>query len=187
MQQIQPLLNDLRARYKDDPKKLQEETLRLYKEHKVNPLGGCLPLLVQMPVLFALFYVFQRTIEFRGAEAFGWIHDLSQPDPYYILPVTMGATTFLQQKLTPTQTDPKMMPMLYIMPVFMTFIFLNFSSGLVLYYTFVNIFQIIQQLYINKVHPVPAFSPSGPAAGKAVKSEASAGPARNKKKGLKRK
>jgi YidC/Oxa1 family membrane protein insertase len=187
MQQIQPLLNDLRVRYKDDPKKLQEETLRLYKEHKVNPLGGCLPLLVQMPVLFALFYVFQRTIEFRGAEAFGWIHDLSQPDPYYILPVTMGATTFLQQKLTPTQTEPKLMPMLYIMPVFMTFIFLNFSSGLVLYYTFVNIFQIIQQIYINRVHPVPAFSPSGPAAGKAVKSEASAGPARNKKKGLKRK
>ncbi|HUU27319.1 MAG TPA: membrane protein insertase YidC [archaeon] len=155
MQQIQPLVNDLRKRYKDDPKKLQEETLRLYKVHKVNPLGGCLPLLVQMPVLFALFYVFQRTIEFRGAEAFGWIHDLSQPDPFYILPVTMGATTFLQQKLTPTQTDPKMAPMMYIMPFFMTFIFLRFSSGLVLYYTFFNIFQIVQQLYINKRYHAP--------------------------------
>ncbi|MBN2289391.1 MAG: membrane protein insertase YidC, partial [Candidatus Glassbacteria bacterium] len=149
MQQIQPLMNQLRDQYKDDPQKLQQETMRLYKEHKVNPLGGCLPLLVQMPVLIGLFYVFRLTIEFRGADAFWWVHDLSQPDPLHIWPVVMGLTTFLQQKLTPTQADPKMKPIMYIMPVFMTYIFWAFSSGLVMYYTFVNIIQIFQQVYIN--------------------------------------
>ncbi|MEA2063923.1 MAG: membrane protein insertase YidC [Gemmatimonadota bacterium] len=149
MQQIQPLMNEVREKFKEEPQKLQQEMMRLYKEHKVNPLGGCLPLLIQMPVLIGLFYVFQRTIEFRGADAFWWIHDLSQPDPLYIWPVAMGITTFLQQKLTPTQADPKMKPMLYIMPFFMTYIFLRFSSGLVMYYTFVNVFQTFQTLYIN--------------------------------------
>ncbi len=143
---------------------MQAETLRLYREQKVNPLGGCLPLLIQMPVFIALFYVFQRTIEFRGAAAFGWINDLSQPDPFYILPVVMGATTFISQKLTPTQTDPKMKPMLYIMPFFMTFIFLNFPSGLVLYYTFFNLFQMAQQLYINRKYHGPALPAKQPAA-----------------------
>ncbi|RLB13270.1 MAG: hypothetical protein DRG82_15985, partial [Deltaproteobacteria bacterium] len=185
MQQIQPLMNELRARYKDDPRKLQEEMMRLYKEHKVNPLGGCLPLLIQFPVLIALFYVFQRTIEFRGAEAFGWIHDLSQPDPLYILPVAMGLTTFLQQKLTPTPTDPKMAPMMYIMPVVMTFIFMRFSSGLVFYYTFVNIFQIIQQLYINRRYHTTATPPKAPVAARAKKGALAA--AGGKKKGSSRK
>jgi len=186
MQQIQPLMNELRARYKDDPRKLQEEMMRLYKEHKVNPLGGCLPLLIQFPVLIALFYVFQRTIEFRGAEAFGWIHDLSQPDPLYILPVAMGLTTFLQQKLTPTPTDPKMAPMMYIMPVVMTFIFMRFSSGLVFYYTFVNIFQIIQQLYINRRYHTTATPPKAPVAARAKKA-ALAAASGGKKKGSSRK
>jgi len=160
MQQIQPLMTQLREEYKDDPKRMQEEMMRLYREHKVNPLGGCLPLLIQMPVLFALFWVFRLTIEFRGAEAFGWIHDLSQPDPYYILPVVMGATTFLQQKLTPTPTDPKMKPMMYMMPVLMVIIFIRFSSGLVFYYTIFNILQIFQQLYINKHYHAPAPAPA---------------------------
>ncbi len=177
MQQIQPLMNELREKLKDEPQKLQQETMRLYKEHKVNPLGGCLPLLIQMPVLIGLFYVFQRTIEFRGAEAFWWLHDLSQPDPIHVWPVAMGITTFLQQKLTPTQTDPKMKPIMYIMPVFMTYIFWRFSSGLVMYYTFVNFFQIFQQVYINwRYHGValpvkkaaPAGAASKPGAGKAL-------------------
>jgi YidC/Oxa1 family membrane protein insertase len=123
--------------------------MRLYKEHKVNPLGGCLPVLIQMPVLFGLFYVFRLTIEFRGAEAFWWVHDLSQPDPLHIWPFVMGATTYLQQKLSPTQVDPKMKPMMYIMPVFLIYIFWRLSSGLVMYYSFFNFLQIFQQLYIN--------------------------------------
>ncbi|OGG00605.1 MAG: hypothetical protein A3F83_04730 [Candidatus Glassbacteria bacterium RIFCSPLOWO2_12_FULL_58_11] len=185
MQQIQPLMNELKVKYKDDPKKMQEETLRMYKEYKVNPLGGCLPILVQMPVLIALFYVFRLTIEFRGAEAFGWIHDLSQPDPYYILPVAMGLTQFVMQKLTPTPTDPKMVPMLYIMPVFMVFIFLNFSSGLVFYYTFVNIFQLAQQLYINRRYHAPALAVAG--AGQArIPQAGAAAEAKKTKKGRKK-
>ena len=150
MQKIQPLMQQLKEKYKDDPQKMQQETMRLYKEHKVNPLGGCLPILVQMPVLISLFYVFRMTIEFRGAPAFGWINDLSQPDPYYILPLAMGVTQFVTQKMTPTNTDPKMKPMLYMMPAVMVFIFLRFSSGLVFYYTWVNIFQMLQQIYINR-------------------------------------
>jgi YidC/Oxa1 family membrane protein insertase len=150
MQQIQPLVQQAKDKYGDDPQKVQQETMRLYKEHKVNPLGGCLPILVQMPVLISLFYVFRMTIEFRGAAAFGWISDLSQPDPYYILPVAMGLTQFITQKMTPTSTDPKMKPMLYMMPAVMVFIFLRFSAGLVFYYTWVNVFQMAQQIYINR-------------------------------------
>jgi YidC/Oxa1 family membrane protein insertase len=170
MQQIQPLVTEMREKFKDDPRKQQEEMLKLYREHKVNPLGGCLPLLIQMPVLFALFYVFQRTIEFRGAEGFFWIHDLSQPDPFYVLPVAMGITTFLQQKLTPTPTDPKMAPMLYIMPIMMTFIFLNFSSGLVFYYTVFNVIQIFQQMYITKRYHAPARAAAAVAGGGTVQA-----------------
>ena len=189
MQQIQPLIAQLREEFKDDSQKIQQETLRLYREHKVNPLGGCLPLVVQMPVLFALFWVFRLTIEFRGAEAFGWIHDLSQPDPYYILPVVMGATTFLQQKMTPTPTDPKMKPMMYMMPVLMVFIFFKFSSGLVFYYTIFNVLQIFQQIYINKRHHPPAPVLAKPAVkkpqgGAAAPSAASRG--RKKKPGRKK-
>ncbi len=173
MQRIQPLMNEMRQRFKDDPRKQQEEMLRLYREHKVNPLGGCLPLLIQMPVLFALFYVFQRTIELRGADAFLWIHDLSQADPYYVLPVLMAGTMYLQQALTPTPTDPKMKPMMYIMPIMMLIFFINFSSGLVLYYTIFNVLQIFQQMYINKRYhttlPVAQVSGGGAAALPAAK------------------
>ena len=182
MQQIQPLMTQLRNEYKDDPKKMQEETMRLYREHKVNPLGGCLPMLIQMPVLFALFWVFRLTIEFRGAEAFGWIHDLSQPDPYYILPVVMGATTFLQQKLTPTPTDPKMKPMMYMMPVLMVIIFIRFSSGLVFYYTIFNILQIFQQVYINKHYHAPAPALAKPAVKKPQAATAVSTGSKGKKK-----
>lgn len=181
MQQIQPLMQQVRDKYKDDPQKMQQETMRLYKEHKVNPLGGCLPILVQMPVLIALFYVFRMTIEFRGAEAFGWINDLSQPDPYYILPIAMGLTQFVTQKMTPTSTDPKMKPMLYMMPAVMVFIFLRFSSGLVFYYTWVNLFQMIQQIYINRQYHGVAVPKGGGTARKEQKTVQSGGK-RGKKK-----
>jgi len=123
-------------------------------------------------VLFALFWVFRLTIEFRGAEAFGWIHDLSQPDPYYILPVVMGATTFLQQKMTPTPTDPKMKPMMYMMPVILVIFFVKLSAGLVFYYTIFNILQIVQQVYINKRYHATVPAPAAKVAGKKIQAAA---------------
>ncbi len=149
MQKLQPHIKKIREEHKSDPKKLQEETMRLYREHKVNPLGGCLPLLIQMPVLWALFYVFQRTIEFRGEKFTLWIQDLSAPDPLFILPVVMGLSMYVQQKMTPT-TDPRMAPMQFIMPVVLTIIFINFPAGLVLYWTVNNIMSILQQYSLKR-------------------------------------
>jgi YidC/Oxa1 family membrane protein insertase len=149
MQKVQPLIKELREKHKEDPKKLQEETMRLYKEQKVNPLGGCLPMLVQMPVLWALFYVFQRTIEFRGEEFIFWIKDLSAPDSPPVLPIVMGLSMYVQQKMTPT-TDPRMAPMQFIMPVVLTIIFINFPAGLVLYWTVNNLMSILQQYYMKR-------------------------------------
>ena len=132
MQTLQPEMNRLRDRYKNDPQRMQQEVMRLYRERGVNPLGGCLPNLLPLPVLFALFFVFQNTIEFRGAPFALWIQDLSRPDPYYVLPILMGVTMFIQQKLSSTaQADnPQMKMMLYFMPAFLTFIFLNLAAGL---------------------------------------------------------
>jgi YidC/Oxa1 family membrane protein insertase len=153
MQAIQPEINRLRERYKNDPQKMQQELMRLYRERGVNPLGGCLPNLLPLPVLFALFFVFQGTIEFRGAPFVGWIHDLSRPDPYYVLPVLMGVLMFVQQKLTTTAAtadNPQMKMMTYFMPAFLTFIFLNLASGLVLYYTVSQVLTLVQQLLLKR-------------------------------------
>jgi YidC/Oxa1 family membrane protein insertase len=155
LQKVQPLLKDLKEKHKDDPQKLQQETMRLYKEHKVNPMGGCLPLLVQMPVLWALFYVFRMTIEFRGAGFALWIQDLSLPDSPPVLPIVMGLSMFIQQKLSPQSADPKMAPMLYIMPVVLTIVFINFPAGLVLYWTINNLLAILQQHLLQKKAAVP--------------------------------
>ena len=147
MQKIQPEIQRLRERYKSDPQRMQQETMRLYKEKKVNPLGGCLPNLIPMPILFALFFVFQGTIEFRG-QPFLWLPDLSQPDPWYILPILMGLTMFVSSKMT--QTDPKMAAMTYVMPVVLTFVFLNLAAGLVLYYTVSNVLTFVQQWMLRR-------------------------------------
>jgi YidC/Oxa1 family membrane protein insertase len=162
VQKIQPLLKEVREKYKKDPQKMQQETMRLYREHKVNPAGGCLPMLVQMPVLWALFYVFRMTIEFRGADFTLWIHDLSVPDSPPVLPIVMGLSMFLQQKLSPQSADPKMAPMMYVMPVVLTIVFMSFPAGLVLYWTVNNILAIIQQALLQKKLGAPA-----PARGKA--------------------
>jgi len=148
MQALQPKIAALRQKYKNDPQKLNREVMRLYKEHGVNPMGGCLPMLLQMPILIALFTVFRNTIEFRRAGFVLWLKDLSAPDPYYVLPVIMGITTFLQQKLT--VKDPKQSSMMYVMPAVMVFFFAKFPSGLVLYYTMFNILSIAQQIYMTK-------------------------------------
>ncbi len=147
MQKIQPEIQRLRERYKSDPQRMQQETMRLYREKKVNPLGGCLPNLIPMPILFALFFVFQGTIEFRG-QSFLWLPDLSQPDPWYILPILMGLTMFVSSKMT--QTDPKMAAMTYVMPVVLTFVFLNLAAGLVLYYTVSNVLTFVQQWMLRR-------------------------------------
>jgi YidC/Oxa1 family membrane protein insertase len=151
MQVIQPELKALQDRYKSDPPKLQQEMMKLYKEHGVNPLGGCLPLLIPMPVLFALFFVFANTIEFRGV-SFLWLPDLSRADPYYIIPLFMGvsmfALTWLGQRGLPPNPQAKMM--MYVMPVMFTFLFLNFSSGLNLYYAVSNVASLPQQWLISR-------------------------------------
>jgi len=157
MQKIQPEIQRLRERYKDDPQRMQQETMRLYREKKVNPLGGCLPNLIPMPILFALFFVFQSTIEFRG-QPFLWLPDLSQPDPFYILPVLMGLTMFISSKMT--QSDPKMAAMTYAMPVVLTFVFLNLASGLVLYYTVSNVLTFVQQWMLRRDPEAPEIQPA---------------------------
>jgi YidC/Oxa1 family membrane protein insertase len=146
LQAVQPLMKDIQERYKSDPQKMQQEMFKLYKQYNVNPLGGCWPMLLPMPVLFALFFVFQNTIELRGA-SFMWLPDLSRPDPLYIIPVIMGLSMWGLSKVGQIgmEPNPQMKMMLYVMPVMMTFLFLNFASGLNLYYAVSNIASIPQQ------------------------------------------
>ncbi len=145
MQEIQPKIQEIKDKYKKDPKRMNAETMKLYKEHGVNPVGGCLPLLLQMPIFFALYAVLRATIELRGADFLLWITDLSQQDPYYVLPILMGATMFFQQKMT--VKDPKQKMMVYIMPIVLTFIFLKMPAGLVLYWAVFNVLSLIEQIY----------------------------------------
>jgi YidC/Oxa1 family membrane protein insertase len=151
MQAVAPLIKEIQERYKNDPERLQREMLRIYKEHKVNPFGGCLPMLLPMPVLLALFFVFANTIEFRGVP-FLWLPDLSRHDPVFIIPVLMGLSMFALSKVGQIgiPPNPQMKMMLYFMPVMMTVLFLNFASGLNLYYAAQNLFSIPQQYMIAK-------------------------------------
>lgn len=166
MKKIQPLMTQIREKYKDDKKRMNEEIMALYKTYKVNPLGGCLPMLIQIPVFFALYRMLYEAIELRHAPFIGWINDLSAPDrlmhfsfsipfmepPYGIpvLTIIMGATMFIQQKMSPPMGDPTQAKMMMMMPIVFTFIFINFSSGLVLYWLVNNIVSISQQYYIQK-------------------------------------
>ncbi len=150
MQKIQPKLNELKQKYKNDQAKIGQETMALYRAHKINPLSGCLPMLIQLPVFIGLYKALLYAIELRHSPFFWWIQDLSAKDPYYITPVLMGVTQFIQQKMTPTVGDPMMAKMMIFMPVVLTFFFLNFPAGLVIYWLFNNILSIGQQFYINK-------------------------------------
>lgn len=154
MQEIQPLVNELRAKFKDNPQKQQQAIMQLYKEHKVNPLGGCLPLVIQIPVFIALFVVLRSAIELRFA-SFLWVRDLSQPErlfadvlpiPINILPIIMAATMAWQQHLTPSSGDPAQKKIMMFMPVMMLFFFYNFPAGLSLYWTTNQCLMIIQML-----------------------------------------
>ncbi|MEA2725085.1 MAG: YidC/Oxa1 family rane protein insertase [Gemmatimonadales bacterium] len=146
LQAVQPLMKEIQEKYKNEPQKVQQEMFKLYKEHGVNPLGGCWPMLLPMPVLFALFFVFQNTIELRGA-SFLWLPDLSRPDPLYIIPIIMGLSMWGLTKVGQVgmEPNPQMKMMLYIMPVMMTFFFLKLAAGLNLYYAVSNIASIPQQ------------------------------------------
>ncbi len=166
MQEIQPRVAEIREKYKKNPQRMQQEMMQLYKTHKVNPLGGCLPILLQIPVFFALYKILLIAIELRQAPFMLWIKDLSAPDtlfghlPHFIpliggfavgpLPILMGATMVIQQKMTPTSLDPTQNKIMMIMPVIFTFLFLNFASGLVLYWLMNNVFSIAQQFYVNQ-------------------------------------
>ncbi len=148
MQKLQPQIKALKERYKKDPQKLNQETMELYKKHNVNPLGGCLPMVLQIPVFIAFYNVLMNSIDLRGAHFFLWITDLSAKDPYYITPIIMGITMFAQQKMSPTTADPKQAQIMLIMPVIFTFMFLSFPTGLVIYWTVNNILTIGQQYFI---------------------------------------
>ena len=125
--------------------------MEMYRTHKINPMSGCLPLLIQIPVFFALYKVLLYSIELRHAPFYFWIHDLSAKDPYYVTPIIMGATMFIQQKMTPTPTGNDLqVKMMMWMPVIFTFLFLSFPSGLVIYWLFSNLLSIGQQYYINR-------------------------------------
>jgi YidC/Oxa1 family membrane protein insertase len=165
MQALQPMMTEIREKYKDDPEKMNAQVMNLYREYGVNPASGCLPLLLQMPILFALYQVFRSTINLRQAEFVWWIKDLSVPDTIVHLPFTiplfgvnqisglclaMGATMFVQQKMTPT--DPRNKAMVWLMPIMFTLLFNGLPAGLNLYYFVFNILSIGQQFLFNKQH-----------------------------------
>jgi YidC/Oxa1 family membrane protein insertase len=147
---VQPLVAEIQKKYKDTPEKLQKEMMRLYKEHGFNPLAGCIPMLLPWPVLIALFFVFQNTIELRGVP-FLWLPDLSAKDPFYILPILLAVSMWGMQWVSLRsleQPNPQMKMMLWLMPGMMLFIFMNLASGLNLYYATANIATIPQQIWI---------------------------------------
>jgi YidC/Oxa1 family membrane protein insertase len=159
MQALQPQINALRSKYRSEPRKLQEETMALYRKHRVNPMGGCLPMIAQVPIFYALYLALSVSVELQNApflclgRAFGvdlWICDLASYDPTYILPVLMGISMFVQQKMTPTMGDPRQARMMLVMPFIFTFMFLNLPSGLVLYWFVSNLLQILQQWWMDR-------------------------------------
>jgi YidC/Oxa1 family membrane protein insertase len=157
MQELQPKIKALRAKYKkakqdiNQRREMNEEMMKLYKEHGINPAGGCLPILVQIPVFWGFFRMLVVAMEFRHSPFILWIKDLSVHDPYYVTPILMGATQYISQKMTPTAADPAQARMMLIMPVVMTVFFMNFQSGLVLYWLTNNVLQIGQQYIMNRM------------------------------------
>lgn len=150
MRQLQPRLEALKNQCGDDRQKLMQETMALYKKEGVNPMGGCLPIIVQIPVFIALYWVLLESVDLYQAPFILWIRDLSAPDPYYILPILMGVTMFVQQKLSPPPPDPTQEKIMLFLPVLFTGLFLYFPSGLVLYWIVNNVLSILQQWYITR-------------------------------------
>jgi YidC/Oxa1 family membrane protein insertase len=150
MQVIQPKVLAVQEKFKDDRDRLNKELIKLYRDHKVNPVGGCLPMVLQMPVFVALFNILYMTIDLRQSPFMLWITDLSIQDPYYVLPLIMGATMMIQQKITPSTMDPTQAKIMLVLPAFMTFLFINFPAGLVLYWLTNNTLTIGQQLITDR-------------------------------------
>lgn len=150
MQRVQPLIQSLRERYKDDPMSLNREMMALMKKHKVNPMGGCLPMLLQIPVFFALYRVFSESIELYQAPFIFWIHDLSSKDPFYVLPILMALVMYIQQKITPSTMDPAQAKVMQFMPLIFSFMMISLPSALTLYMFVSTFFGILQQYLFLK-------------------------------------
>jgi YidC/Oxa1 family membrane protein insertase len=155
MKAVNPRIMEMRERLKDNPQQMQQEMMRIYREEKVNPMGGCFPIMIQIPVFIALYWVLLASVEMRNAPWIGWIHDLSSPDPFYILPIVMTLTTVLQTSLNPAPPDPMQAKMMWFMPLAFSVMFFFFPAGLVLYWITNNILSIAQQWIINTRMGVP--------------------------------
>jgi YidC/Oxa1 family membrane protein insertase len=155
MKAVNPKITEMRERLKDNPQQMQQEMMRIYREEKVNPMGGCFPIMIQIPVFIALYWVLLSSVEMRNTPWLGWIHDLSSPDPYYILPLIMTLTTVLQTSLNPAPPDPLQAKMMWFMPLAFSVMFFFFPSGLVLYWITNNVLSIAQQWVINTRMGVP--------------------------------
>ena len=149
MRKLAPQMKRLQERHAGDRQKLSQEMMELYRKEKANPLGGCLPMLLQMPVLIAMYWVLYESVELRQAPFFGWVHDLSAMDPFFILPILMGLSTYAQQLLSPTPPDPMMARMMKMMPIMFTVLFIFFPAGLVLYWLVNNLLSMAQQWFTN--------------------------------------
>ena len=160
MKQISPKIKELQTKFKGDPQRMNAAVMEMYKKHGANPLGGCLPMLLQIPVFFAMYRVFLNAPELQGAPWILWVQDLSRMDHLFILPILMGATMYYQQKITPSNfTDPLQEKVFKFLPVIFTFFFVTFPSGLVLYWFVNNLFSIAQQFMVNKqFEKVPVIS-----------------------------
>jgi len=151
IKELSPKLKEIKEKYKNDPQRMNAATMDMYKKHNANPLGGCLPMLLQIPVFFAIYRVLLNAVELQGAEWILWVNDLSRMDPYYVLPVLMGASMYFQQRMTPNNfTDPLQEKVFKFLPVIFTFFFVTFPSGLVLYWFVNNLFSIAQQFIVNQ-------------------------------------
>ena len=155
MKAINPKIMEMRERLKDKPQQMQQEMMRIYREEKVNPMGGCFPIMIQIPVFIALYWVLLSSVEMRNAPWIGWIHDLSTPDPFFILPLLMTASSLLQTALNPAPPDPMQAKMMWFMPLIFSVMFFFFPAGLVLYWLTNNILSIAQQWLINTRMGVP--------------------------------
>lgn len=151
LKDLTPKMKEIQEQYKGDPQKMQAQLMQLYKKHGANPLGGCLPLILQIPVFFAIYRVLYNAVELKNSEWIFWIHDLSVMDPYFILPILMGISMYIQQILTPNTLDPMQARIFKLLPVIFTIFLITFPAGLVLYWTVNNIFAIFMQITINKI------------------------------------
>jgi YidC/Oxa1 family membrane protein insertase len=150
MRKLGPEMQRLKEMYGDDRQKMSQEMMKFYQKEKINPLGGCLPIVIQMPVFIALYWMLLESVELRHAPFIFWIQDLSVKDPYFILPILMGISMFVQQTLNPTPPDPMQAKIMKMLPIIFTFFFLWFPAGLVIYWVVNNIISVAQQYYITR-------------------------------------